>query len=298
MFGEIILIISYIGILLSLLANLLVLFALVKVIYKDISTYLRLYCAIIDIVHVALIIFYLFLTTDLEMCISNFTFLFTISAHGYWVFYMSLVLYQIICLKKEITEYNASIAFGLTNFISALVICPYFFILRSEECLTAFNGTFNDQYFDAAILAPEFIIVILIGFFYYKIKKVIFSNTNNQDQNSKILYQRIHGYLLLFLLFLIANILSVVEAEVDETYDILHYARMLIYSYYSFFDSLLYGMTLSFKRTILHTIKRDVEYEEQEEYLNELRKEKLIFPRIYYDLMNKNEDSLFGSISI
>jgi hypothetical protein len=282
--------IFYTGLSLSFTSSFLVLYVLLKLKYKDISTHLRLYSAIIDILSTFGILFCILNYSESGFCVLNFIYIYSTVSHECWIFYMSLTMYQIICLKKEMNSKAVFITFLITSLISLIVISPYLFLLESNTCYDIFITDFHITYFGCVVVAPEIIIIFIIGYFYYKIRKSMMKEVGELNRLNKNLFNRLFGYVLLFSLLFTDNLLTTIKFTFGENVDPIDYMRLVIYSFYSFFDSLLYGFTRSFLRTIKFEFKRNQTFVEQEELLNELRSERLIFPRYYYDIMSQSEE--------
>lgn len=288
------LVFCYIGVSLSFISTFLVLFVLVKVKYKDITTYLRIYSTIIDILNTVWVVLWIAEETSLEFCVTNFIYFYSVTSHGFWVFYMSLVMYQIICLKKKITRKTVFKVFLLVSLISIFVDIPFFVYLKFDTCSETFLTDFSYYYYDIVIVLLEFLIVLLIGYFYYNIRELIIHRFEDTKEINNQLFQRVYGYVLLVILFLVMNSFDTLTFSFFDIGNLLYYPRLLIYSYYSFFDSMLYGMTENFKRAISYLIAKNPNFKKQEEYLNELRKEKIIFERYIYDLTGIGEPLELG----
>jgi hypothetical protein len=280
---------SFIGVGLSCVSSFLVLFALLKLKYKDISTYLRLFSTAIDITNTFFCLFYLSQYNYLEGCVSDLVYIYSSTSHGLWVGYMSLVIYKIICLKKIVENKSVFIGFIFTLTLSVLFTLPTLILLGFYSCTDMLMLSFSIYYCIILIIGSEGIIILVIAWAYYKIQKSMPNKVETAITNNKKLFNRIHGYILLFILFFVTNLLSIFELWFNST--ILFYSRLIVYSYYSLLNSLLYGMTTSFQRIIKYAFKKNVSFEEQEEYLNELREERIIFPRLYYDILGQSEAS-------
>jgi hypothetical protein len=197
-----ILITFYVGIILSFISSFLVLYVLVKLKYKDISTYLRLYCTLIDIINTFWITFWILGYTGPGLCADDIVYFYSVPFHGFWIFYMGLAMYQIICFKRQVNKKNVLVAFLVCNFISILVICPCLVLLKFYACLDEFSDNFHLYYFGTAILLPELFIVGVMAYFYYRIRKSMKKEIGESRINNKKLFDRLYGYILLFFFFL------------------------------------------------------------------------------------------------
>jgi hypothetical protein len=285
-----------IGLVLSILSSLLVLIALLSIPFKDISTYLRIYSTSIDFLLSATFISGIIYQNHDEVCFSNIFFLFLSFFHGMWNFFLSFVMYKVICLKKGVPNKFIHNNFVVIFFMSVLISLGIMADSKEFDCMDVYS-TFTIYYIGFSILLPEFFICIAMGFFYCKIQKTFTKellSPSDCTKTNKELFTRLFLYPVIFLFYFACNVIVILEISSSLDLETIDIIRALILSFYMFFNSLLYGATKSFLRFIKHSCRKKLDYNKLEEYLEELRKERLIYPRYYYDLRDQDEDILFS----
>ena len=286
----------YIGLGLGTLSSTLVLILLISIKYKDFSTEIRLYSTIIDILSAIVYSFYP-LTDTVQFCTTNYFFLFVNFLHGVWLFYMARSMYKIICKQEEKSRKNIKFAFALLFVFSSCVAVAIFADGKQENYCILNNEIKSIIYASLAIIFPDMAILCFIIYYYIKIFQVLKAEIMNCDLKStrnRIYCKRLYGYPLLFLILIIANIFYICDKFIPAYFETFQCIRLILYAYYPFVDSLLYGFTHSTLKHFQSIFVRNSCFVEEQLLLNELREEGYLRPRFYLDFIGKGEKEVFS----
>ena len=288
-------IICQIGLGLGLLSSVVIMISLIKLPFKDISTELRKYSTISDLVMVATLSYKFFAVTGTELCVYYYLFIFAYNVHVYWIFYMFYAMHRIIYKKNDINKNRLRWVYVLIVILAGGI--SGFVFINFEKGVCLFNYTWLEFYYVIfASIIPNMIILVIITIFYRNIRKTLrieIKNCNDATKDNKVFFIRMYGYPVIFFLISITSVFSIVEWIYPDTTQSLQVARLIILCYYPILNSLFYGLTQSSKRFLKYLISRDFEYSNEEKILYELRAENYILPRFYLDLIDKSENNIF-----
>ena len=287
-------IICLIGLGLGLLSGIIVMISLIKLPFKDVSTELRKYSTLCDLLFCIAFGSLFFPTDHQQLCVWNYLDSLTFTLHGYWVFYMSYITRKIIYLKQD--HDKSKIKFTYCIFLLASAIISGTIFTTHDLCLFPAN---IDSFFYATftIVLQEIIILISIVVFYRHIRKALIIEITNCDDHSKyrkIFFVRIYGYSLIFLIISIHSFLILVKLLFSDSTEVIDAIRLIILSYYPLLNSLFYGLMQSSRRVLRYLISKDFNYPKEEEILNDLRAQKFIPPRTINDFTDESESKIFN----
>lgn len=289
--------VMYFGIGLSIISSSIVLFSLLNMRHKDFSTELRKYSTLNDIL-TSLFLGCSFLSNNLEEnCILITIYNVAFSTHGFWAIYMSLSLYQIICKQKKKSLKNVKYAMILCIFSGGWVV-PSVVIMRDIKTC-AIKVSLLEVYLLTSVTynLPQFVIFVLMVFFYWKIKQVLAEEIQNCESTAmqkRDFFFRIAAYPIIYFVAFSFNILFFFQLKYPEYNDLFAFILIVVYSYYPLANAIFYGYTKSSKRNLRSVFRSSDSYAHEEDILNELRNTNYILPRVYLDLIDQAEDDIFS----
>ena len=290
------LIVCFFGLGLGLVASIIVLISLIKLPFKDISTELRKYSTISDIVLIAVFFNSFFARTSIDLCVEYFLYTFAYNVHVYWIFYISYVMHKIIYLKKPHDERSIGLYFVGLVLLAAGGVIALFSIAGEGICDRKYLAS-AFYFYIIGFLIPNIILLILILIFYRNIRNSLRAEIRNSEESMKKcrgLFIRVYGYPIIFFFTSLVAILSGVEWADPKVTSILQLIRYIIMSYYPLMNSIFYGLTQSSKRVLKFLIIKDFDYIIEQDCLNALRIENYLLPRFYLDLIDQPEDGIFS----
>ena len=286
-------IIGFIGLIFGLFSSLMVMVSIIKLPFKDISTELRKYSTLSDILLCFAIACVSFATDTGTWCVLHYLISTSFNLHAFWVFYMSYVMRKIIYLKKAQDKAYIKYAYAIL-FVTAGGISASIFI-NSDLCVLRYDlASFYYQIFTIAL--PNAMILTFIIIFYWNIRKALIIEIHNCDDignQRKILFTRIYGYPLIFSLNILYSLLTNINFVTSDSRSPIDSIRVISLSYIPLLNSLFYGLMPSSKRVLRFLISKDFDYFKEEEILNDLRSEKFILPRVIFDLVDEHESRIF-----
>ena len=210
---------------------------------------------------------------------------------------MARSMYKIICKQEEKSRKNIKFAFALLFVFSSCVAVAIFADGKQENYCILNNEIKSIIYASLAIIFPDMAILCFIIYYYIKIFQVLKAEIMNCDLKStrnRIYCKRLYGYPLLFLILIIANIFYICDKFIPAYFETFQCIRLILYAYYPFVDSLLYGFTHSTLKHFQSIFVRNSCFVEEQLLLNELREEGYLRPRFYLDFIGKGEKEIFS----
>ena len=284
----------FLGLTTGFFSSSVVMFSLIKLPFKDISTELRKYSTISDILMIAMFCF-IFFSDNTQKCMENYLFAVSFNLHAYWVFYMSYLMHRIIYLKKSPEKAHIKYVYVFLTLLSASMSATIFINTHQDLCDLPHDWP-AFYYLLFALCIPHLLILILIIVYYWHIRKALIVEIDRCDDiatQKRNLFKRLFGYPVIFFMISMTFVLVAIEFAFPQTIETLEDARLILSSYYPLINSMLYGFTQSSKRVLRYVISNDFEYNREEDILHELRKEDFILPRFYLDLIDETEDRIF-----
>ena len=295
-FDDWVIIISAIGLFLSFLSSAIVMISLIKLPFKDISTELRKFSTINDIAMTLTFIFRYFTTNSISMCFENFSFLFYVILHAFWILYMCLIMHRLIYSRKLQKTTQVKYYYLLLTIIAGGLSALIFINNKNDPCLLTYD-TFAFYYIIFTLCLPHTIIFIIIALCYWDIRKVLITEIMKCERvfiQKREFFKRIYGYPFIFLIFGVNSFFYLIEIQYRRTSQTFQAIRMLITSFYPCINSIFYGLTQSSRRVLKSLLTKHSEYKTEENILNELRQEEYILPRFYLDLLDEPESQIFS----
>ena len=291
----------FLGLSLSLTSSTILIVLLSRINYKDHSTKLRIYLALIDIISsISLGIPFIPEFNPLYICAYNSLYYFVIMFHGFWVFFISLSLYLIIVHKQETLKQFTTASFFVFALISSLAtMLPLMLPYNDQDCFVLNNPNSMFIYLIITLISFEILILICITYFYIRIRKTLKSEISKIDTKShsnRLLCLRLLGYPILFFIFTIfseLNLFQYLLKNQKQTFE-LYEIRIIVIVYYPLFNSLLYGYTKSSKKYLWYLLLKLPDYKESQEILNDIRGVGLIQDRVFLDLADISESEIFN----
>jgi energy-converting hydrogenase Eha subunit A len=291
----------FLGLGLSFTSSTILITLLLRIDYKDHSTKLRIYLAIIDVISsITLGIPFIPEDNPLYICAYNSLYYFCIMFHGFWVFFISLSLYLIIVQRQEILNHYTSSCFFFFAVISlALTVLVLMLPMNDIQCYVLLNKKSIIIYLIITLLTFEVLILMFISFFYIQIRQTLKKEISRLDSNSernRLLCLRLLGYPILFFIFTIfseMNIFQYILSNTDETIE-LYKIRILVMVYYPLFNSFLYGYTKSSRKYLWYLLLKIPDYKESQEIFNDIRQVGLMQDRVFLDLVDISESEIFN----
>ena len=291
----------FLGLGLSFSSSTILIVLLSRMNYKDHSTKLRIYLALIDIISsISLGIPFIPVPNPLYNCAYNSLYYFVIMFHGFWVFFISLSLYLIIVHKQETLNQFTSASFFVFALISlGASMLPLMLPYDDEDCFVLKNPNSMLVYLSVTLISFEILILVLISFFYFRIRKTLkneISKIDTKSHSNHLLCLRLLGYPILFFIFtmfselILFQYLMKSQNKVIELYEI----RIIVIVYYPLFNSLLYGYTKSSKKYLWYLLLKMPDYKESQEIINDIRGVGLIQDRVFLDLADISESEIFN----
>ena len=291
-------VVYFTGVGLSLLSTIIVLLILYKIEFKDHSTSLRAFLAVIDLISSIILLIPYIPTDDVNYsCYYNSLYYFVMLLRSFWVCFIAYSLFMVICKNNEtINSYNLC-AFG-TFVILSLLGTWFVLVLKanSEDCYVFNTKDTMVIYLFVIAVGVEIIIFALISYWYLRIRASILNEMNKCDlisRNRRHCCVRLIGYPLLFLILIAFNALDVSQTMLGKKGLTLFYIRIFIVAFYPFMNSLLYGLTRSSKKYIYTLFVKSPEYHEQQETLNFYRSEGYFSDRVFLDIADISESEVF-----
>ena len=286
-------IISVIGIILGFFSSIIVMASLIKLPFKDVSTELRKYATISDILLTTVFGLVFVASNKAEFCAWNFFINLSFDVHALWIFYMSYLMRKIIYLKQK--QEPVYVKWAYAGFLSIAAGVAATLFTRSDLCLLGYDiYAFYYELFTFYI--PNILILLLVLVFYRDVRGALIIEINKCDEISKekrTLFVRIYGYPIIFFIPSVHSVLTAIGFLSPHFRLHLDFARLIILSYYPLLNSMFYGLTQSSRRALKYIISKDFDYDMEENILNELRNEEYILPRFYLDLIDQPEDQIF-----
>ena len=291
----------FLGLALSFVSSGITIVVLLKISYKDHSTALRVYLALIDIISsVCLGVPFIPYDNPLYICAYNSLYYFVVMFHGFWVFFISLSLYLIIVRKSEVIKKYTTLCFGLFAVISLIcTLCVLMLPINNLDCFILYNKDAMIKYLIVTLLAFEVAILISISFLYFRIRQILkkeISKIDTRSKRNRIFCFRLLGYPVLFFIFTVfseLNILQYMFSDTKKGFE-LYEVRIIMIVYYPFFNSLLYGYTKSSKKYLWYLLLKIPDYSESQEILNDIRAVGFMQDRVYLDLADISESEIFN----
>ena len=291
----------FLGLGLSFTSSTILIVLLSRMNYKDHSTKLRIYLALIDIISsISLGIPFIPVPNPLYNCAYNSLYYFVIMFHGFWVFFISLSLYLIIVHKQETLNQFTSASFFVFALISlGASMLPLMLPYNDQDCFVLNNPNSMLIYLSITLISFEILILLLISFFYFRIRKTLkneISKIDTKSHSNHLLCLRLLGYPILFFIFTMFSELILFQyllknhRKIIELYEI----RIIVIVYYPLFNSLLYGYTKSSKKYLWYLLLKMPDYKESQEILNDIRGVGLIQDRVFLDLADISESEIFN----
>lgn len=262
---------------------LIVFISLMKIRYKDITVYLRIYLEILDFffcisIFIVFCIFYL-----KENPYSEFVVHGAFISHELWLLYMCFALYKTFYLKKATKPKSIHLAFLM------IILLGFTYSLICAIISIVYNTTLEF----ILLAVPTFLSFFFIIYFYCHIKKAIdndLKNVENREHPKIKATKRIYGYIIIFLIFVIETSLYFAK----DKYASILLVCTIINSFYPIANSIYYGMSKSTLQSLKYLFIKNEEFLENGEMVNILREEGVIFPRFYYDTIGFSENKILN----
>ena len=204
-------------------------------------------------------------------------------------------MYQIICLQNEKEQTRVKYAFLIVTIVSLIIACLCLIDYQQTVCSSSDYNLPGLLYMTLGIILPELITLIGIIFFYLRIKQSLQVQINLCPvllNSNKIFFKRIYGYSAVYLIIIIGNMIFFIQFFFSPYDAFTEIVRVIIYAYYPFFDSLIYGMTKSSKDVLKFNFNRNQDYRTKTELLHDMRMAYMILPRTFYDIIDMSEDAV------
>ncbi|OMJ81466.1 hypothetical protein SteCoe_18084 [Stentor coeruleus] len=283
----------------SLFSSILVIIEICLVKYKDMANILIMALVIIDVL-MSLSIYGIIEPVSVLICeISMWICYFIRDFHKIMVLFIARSLYTIIVRSKQITFTFIKLFFFIGFGIDLLK--TLFFALASQVfinhgvCASKFyNSYLNIVFLFADEILPSTIILFIIAYYYYKIRISLMKEALESDikiLNKRIFAKRLIGFGIVFSILIIpVLIITLIQLfGLSLSFDRLLSISLMVYAWYPFCNSLVYGFTKSFKKNIFSICIKTPDFENKEDYLYVLRQANIIRPRFYLDLIGESE---------
>ena len=291
----------FLGLSLSFTSSTILIVLLSRINYKDHSTKLRIYLALIDIISsISLAIPFIPESNPLYICAYNSLYYFVIMFHGFWVYFISLSLYLIIVHKQDTLKQFTSASFFVFALISSgATILPLMLPYDDQDCFVLNNPHSMFIYLIITLISFEMLILIFISYFYILIRRTLkseISKIDTKSRSNRLLCLRLLGYPILFFVFTLFSELNLFQYLLSnqKTSFELYEIRIIVIVYYPLFNSLLYGYTKSSKKYLWYLLLKMPDYKESQEILNDIREVGLIQDRVFLDLADISESDIFN----
>ena len=285
------------------LASSISVFALaLKAKHKDFCNYAILMLIIYDILMDTFGLIGVFGTSRLYCEVTMFFIMYARDCHTILIFFMAYSLYTMIVREKMISIpfIWKTLAFGnlLAICISALVILEGQTSINPGFCILE-DGLSNEQLALnlCTFLIPSIIVLVFIVYYYCHIRsklKVEADICRLSCTKRRIFAKRLLGYCFVytfyFLPYLVITIIKLIHYSNSNVYYVIEMSSIC---WYPMFNSLMYGLTKSSRKNLFNICIKNLNYDDEQELLYEMRNEGILQPRFYLDLLDEPESLIF-----
>ena len=227
--------------------------------------------------------------------------------HTFLVLFIGFSLYSIIVKEKEISFAAFMVYLAASNIltlaINTLIVAFSPIGFRYGYCVIEKFIRFHELViFGIGVFLPSVLTQGFIIYFYCTIRAKLKAEADIYDLKcirKRIFAKRLIGFSVLFTFYFVPFLIAMIgESQTkNNDYERQYFTQTIALGLYPILNSLMYGFTKSSTRNLFSICIKNDHFEDQQSVINEMRKEGILQPRFYLDLIDESESNIFHRLN-